>query len=195
MCRWVWRRKQHVSNESGHTHERVRSHTWMSRVTNVNESRPAYESVVSYTWMSRVTHTNESRHTHMNGPCHTIWYPEVCKFTGWTNCLHFPPWKFGSWPRSSPPHPSSHTLSLSLFICVNPVYECVVTRDITYSQWVDTHVIYVCYTHYVGVKTHNTTWFDAHDITYSCWVDTPNVYVLHYIMYALHILYTCKDAR
>ena len=49
-------------HESCHTHEWVKSHTCMSRVTHMYESRYTHEWV-GHIWMSQVTH--------MNGSCHT----------------------------------------------------------------------------------------------------------------------------
>jgi len=66
LCRYAWTshgtcmqrkiyvmRTQNFSNESCHTHGRVMSHTWMSRVT-------TDERVMPHTWTSHGTHTQEN---------------------------------------------------------------------------------------------------------------------------------------
>jgi len=51
-------------NVSYHTHDRVMSRVWKSRVTCINESCHVYKWVLSRIWMSHVTLVNESCQTY-----------------------------------------------------------------------------------------------------------------------------------
>jgi len=137
-------------NESCHTHEQVRSHTWMSHITHINESCHQHEWVMSHTPMSHVTHMNESRHTHVK-EIPEYWYirpsPPNNQELGYKSCQTYE--GVTSHPEMS--HVTHMDESCHTHICSNVLHvDIYARRPLTFiHSWMSdaTHMEESCHTH------------------------------------------------